>query len=70
MFWENDGAKMYEGSWCQGQRNGFGTSYFDAIKEYQGEWSNDEKNGVGNEYNDDGTLEFHGTWKDNQPMKK
>ncbi len=59
--------KTYEGSVNieNGQRHGFGTSYYlDGNKDYEGEWVNDKRHGQGIIYGaDHGFKTYEGEWK-------
>jgi hypothetical protein len=55
----NDGQLIYEGSWLEGKRNGFGVEYEDGKKVYEGEWLNGKRHGQGTEYwKTDGSVKW------------
>ena len=62
--YDKDGeTALYSGDWKNGEREGFGTEYYDGYALYTGEWKNGMRNGKGKEMNENGKVVFMGEWK-------
>lgn len=57
-------ATVYDGSWVEGNKKGFGKEISLGGDEYEGNWENDMKNGKGVKQYADGCL-YKGDWKYN-----
>ncbi|MBR6513905.1 MAG: TIR domain-containing protein [Clostridia bacterium] len=63
MFSKND-TLIYEGSYANGNANGYGTYYVNSSERYEGEFLNGKYNGQGTYFYPQGT--WTGVWKDGQ----
>ena len=62
--YDKDGeTALYSGDWKNGEREGFGTEYYDGYALYTGEWKNGMRNGKGKEMDESGKVVFVGEWK-------
>ncbi len=62
-YYYSSGDK-YNGSFIDGDRNGYGIYSWSSGSEYVGYWKDDKRNGQGKWYNDRGNLKYDGQWKD------
>ena len=53
----------YEGSWVNGEREGYGTMIWKDGRKYEGNWKNDKKDGYGTQYGKSGGK-YVGNWKE------